>query len=78
MFFLYPNLSFSALRLIPASANSILVSSSTIFVAILAKAILKEKLTTSAYSGIILSFVGITLMVHYIFSKPECSLCLSQ
>ena len=63
MFFIYPNLSFSALRLIPASANSILIASSTIFVAILAAVFLKEKLSASAYLGIIISFVGIALVV---------------
>ena len=57
MFFLYPNLSFSALRLIPASANPILVASSTIFVAVLAATFLKEKLSARAYLGIIVSFV---------------------
>lgn len=63
MFFVYPNLSFSALRLIPASANSILVASSTIFVALLAAAILKEKLSGIGYFGIIVSFLGVTLVV---------------
>jgi len=63
MFFLYPNLSFSALRLIPASANAILVASSTIFVAVLAAAFLKEKLSTPAYLGVLVSFVGIALVV---------------
>jgi len=63
MFFVYPNLSFSALRLIPASANSILVASSTIFVALLALAILKEKLSGLGYFGIIVSFFGVALVV---------------
>jgi drug/metabolite transporter (DMT)-like permease len=63
MFFLYPNLSFSALRLIPASANSILIASSTIFVALLAAAILKEKLVRVGYLGILLSFIGIFLVI---------------
>ena len=63
MFFLYPNLSFSALRLIPASANAILVASSTIFVAILAAALLKEKLSARAYLGVMVSFVGVALVV---------------
>ena len=63
MFFLYPNLSFSALRLIPASANAILVASSTIFVAILAVVFLKEKLSGRAYLGIIVSFMGVALVV---------------
>jgi len=63
MFFVYPNLSFSALRLIPASANSILVASSTIFVALLAVAILKEKLSRVGYFGIIVSFFGVALVV---------------
>jgi len=63
MFFLYPNLSFSALRLIPASANAILVASSTIFVAVLAAALLKEKLSPRAYLGVTVSFVGVALVV---------------
>jgi len=63
MFFLYPNLSFSALRLIPASANAILVASSTIFVAILAAALLKEKLSAQAYLGVMVSFAGVALVV---------------
>ena len=63
MFFLYPNLSFSALRLIPASANSILVATSTIFVAILAALFLKERLRTFGYLGILVSFVGIALVI---------------
>jgi len=63
MFFLYPNLSFSALRLIPASANAILVASSTIFVAILAAALLKEKLSARAYLGVIVSFIGVAFVV---------------
>ena len=62
-FFLYPNLSFSALRLIPASANAILVASSTIFVAVLAAALLKEKLSPRAYLGVTVSFVGVALVV---------------
>jgi drug/metabolite transporter (DMT)-like permease len=63
MFFLYPNLSFSALRLIPASANSILVATSTIFVALLAVIFLKEKLHARGYLGILISFVGIALVI---------------
>ncbi len=63
MFFLYPNLSFTALRLIPASANAILVASSTIFVAVLAAAFLKEKLNGRGYLGIIVSFVGIGIVI---------------
>ena len=63
MFFVYPNLSFSALRLIPASANAILVASSTIFVAVLAAALLKEKLNAPAYLGVLVSFFGIALVV---------------
>ena len=69
MFFIYPNLSFSALRLISASANSILIASSTIFIAILAAAFLKEKLSASAYLGILISFVGIALVVLSTESK---------
>jgi len=63
MFFLYPNLSFSALRLIPASANSILVASSTIFVALLAVVMLREKLGIRGYLGIIVSFIGIVIVI---------------
>lgn len=63
MFFIYPILSFSALKLIPASVNAILVSTSTIFVAIIAMAALKEKLNLPSYIGIALAFVGVPLVV---------------
>ncbi len=63
MFFIYPILGFSALRIIPASANAILVATSTIFVAIIAVIILKEKLNPQSYLGIALAFVGVPMVV---------------
>ncbi len=63
MFFIYPNLSFSALQRIPASANSVLVATSTIFAALLGFLFLKEKLTAGGCAGIFLAFVGVALVV---------------
>jgi len=63
MFFLYPNLSFSALQRIPASANAILVASSTIFVALLSPVLLKEKLEMRGYLAVLISFIGVSLVV---------------
>jgi len=63
MFFLYPNLSFSALQRIPASANSILVATSTIFVALLSPLLLKERLEAKGYLAVVVSFVGVALVV---------------
>jgi drug/metabolite transporter (DMT)-like permease len=63
MFFLYPILGFSALRIIPASVNAILVATSTIFVAIIAMITLKEKLNPQSYLGITLAFVGVPMII---------------
>lgn len=63
MFFLYPLLSFSALRLIPASVNAILVSTSTIYVALIAAVALKERLNPICYVGIVFSFTGVSMVV---------------
>lgn len=63
MFFIYPILSFSALRLIPASVNAILVSTSTIYVALIAAATLKERLNSICYAGIVFSFIGVSMVV---------------
>ena len=63
MFFLYPILSFSALRLIPASVNAILISTSTIYVAIISATTLKERLNPICYVGIVLSFIGVSMVV---------------
>jgi drug/metabolite transporter (DMT)-like permease len=63
MFFLYPMLSFSALQKIPASANSILVATSTIFVALLSPIFLKEKLNSKGIAAVVISFVGVPLVV---------------
>jgi len=63
MFFLYPNLSFSALQQIPASANAILVATSTIFVAILSPIVLKEKLDIRGYVAVVVSFMGVAFVV---------------
>ena len=63
MFFLYPMLSFSALQRIPASANSILVATSTIFVALLSPIFLKERLDSKGTAAVVLSFVGVSLVV---------------
>ncbi len=63
MFFLYPNLSFSALQRIPASANAILVATSTIFVALLSPMLLKEKLEMRGYAAVFISFIGVSLVV---------------
>jgi len=63
MFFLYPMLSFSALQRIPASTNSILVATSTIFVALLSPIFLKERLDSKGIAAVVLSFVGVSLVV---------------
>jgi drug/metabolite transporter (DMT)-like permease len=63
MFFLYPMLSFTALQRIPASANSILVATSTIFVAVLSPMFLKERLDSKGIAAVLLSFVGVSLVV---------------
>jgi len=63
MFFLYPMLSFSALQRIPASANSILVAISTIFVALLSPIFLKERLDSKGIAAVVLSFLGVSLVV---------------
>jgi drug/metabolite transporter (DMT)-like permease len=63
IFFIYPILSFSALQRIPASVNGILVSTSTIFVAIIAASILGETLSAINYLGIAASFLGVALII---------------
>jgi len=63
MFFLYPMLSFSALQRIPASTNSILVATSTIFVALLSPVFLKERMDSKGTVAVVLSFVGVVLVV---------------
>ena len=63
MFFLYPMLSFSALQRIPASTNSILVATSTIFVAMLAPVFLKERMDSKGTVAVVLSFLGVVLVV---------------
>lgn len=86
MFFLYPNLSFSALQRIPASANSILVATSTIFVAVISPWLLKEKLDAAGYGAVVVSFVGVALVVlstgqatgsFYSLNLVGCSLSLT-
>lgn len=63
MFFLYPILSFSALQKIPASTNSILVATSTIFVALISALVLDEKLSRLNYSGVFVAFAGVVFVV---------------
>jgi len=63
MFFLYPILSFSALQKIPASTNSILVATSTIFVALISALVLDEKLGRLNYSGVLVAFTGVVFVV---------------
>jgi len=63
MFFVYPILSFSALQRIPASVNSILVATNTIFATLMAIAVLKERLSPVNYGGIVLAFLGVPFVV---------------
>ena len=62
-FFLYPMLSYSALQKIPASVNSILVATNTIFVALLSPAFLNERMDSKGTVAVLLSFVGVVLVV---------------
>jgi drug/metabolite transporter (DMT)-like permease len=73
IFFVYPILSFSALQRIPASVNGILVSTSTILVAVIAALILGETLSATNYLGIAVSFLGVALIIQGttgVFSTP--------
>jgi len=63
IFFIYPILSFSALQRIPASVNSILVATSTLFVAALSPLLLNERLKKMGIISIIVSFIGVPLIV---------------
>ena len=63
IFFVYPILSFSALQRIPASANSVLTASNTLFVAMLSPWFLKEKLRKMGIISLIISFIGIPFIV---------------
>ncbi|WP_455364009.1 DMT family transporter [[Eubacterium] cellulosolvens] len=63
IFFIYPILGFSALQRIPASVNSILVATSTIFATLIAILALNEKLRSVNYSGVLLAFAGVPFVV---------------
>jgi drug/metabolite transporter (DMT)-like permease len=63
MFLIYPILSFSALQLIPATVNSILVATNVIFATLIAIPILNEKLSVINYAGVLLAFMGVPFVV---------------
>ncbi|MEM4245664.1 MAG: DMT family transporter [Candidatus Bathyarchaeia archaeon] len=63
IFFIYPILGFSALQRIPASVNSVLVATSTIFATLIAIPTLGERLRPLNYAGVLLAFVGVPFVV---------------
>ena len=58
-FFLYQILTFSALALIPASVNAVLVSNNVVFIVLLAALILKERVRPLSIIGIVLAVCGV-------------------
>jgi drug/metabolite transporter (DMT)-like permease len=57
-FFFYQILTFSALARIPASMNAVLVSTNVIFIALLARFVLKERIAPIRAAGIALALAG--------------------
>ena len=62
-FFLYQIFTFSALKRIPASMNAILISSNVIFITLLAKLFLKEKIRFLRIVGIFFAAVGVVFVI---------------
>jgi drug/metabolite transporter (DMT)-like permease len=63
MFALYPFLSFSALALIPASLNSLLVGSSPLFITLLSWLLLNERATARGVLGVGVAFLGLATVL---------------
>jgi len=57
-FFLYQILTFSALSRIPASMNAVIISTNVVWIALLAAAILKERIPLPRFGAIVLALAG--------------------
>jgi drug/metabolite transporter (DMT)-like permease len=62
-FFIYQILTFSALQRIPASMNAILVATNVIFIMILARVFLKERIGIVRVAAIFLAMAGVVFVV---------------
>jgi len=62
-FGIYPVLSYTALSLIPASLNALLVGTSPLLIALLSLAVLREKLAARGYVGIVVAFLGVGVLL---------------
>ncbi|MEM2004196.1 MAG: DMT family transporter [Nitrososphaerota archaeon] len=63
-FGLYPILSYTALSFIPSSTNAMIINAAPILVALLSIVMIKERLSFQGYFGILIAFIGITLLVQ--------------
>ncbi len=61
-FFLYQLLTFSALSRIPASMNAVLISTNVVFIALLAAAVLGERIPLQRLGGIGVAFAGVVFV----------------